>query len=108
MEPALGKQARSQQLVQMAGLWQQNPWVNQFQYTKLMMELLDIREADYLLKTPEQFQQEMQQRQESAMQAEQAKEQSKVQGKMTAQSQKSQDDLTRDLMLEAVKAGAVA
>ncbi len=67
MEPALGKQARAQQLVQMAPLMQQNPWINQYQWTKTLLELADVREADQLMKQPQQFQQEMQQQQKAAM-----------------------------------------
>jgi hypothetical protein len=82
MEPALGKQARAQQLVQMAGMWQENPWVNQYQFTKLMMELLDIREADYLLKQPQQFAQEMQQQVQQQMMMKQQEEQFDAEGKI--------------------------
>jgi len=67
MEPALGKQARAQQLTQMAPLMQQNPWINQYQWTKTLLELADVREADQLMKQPQQFQQEMQQQQQAAM-----------------------------------------
>ena len=73
MEPALGKQARGQQLVQMAPLMQQNPWINQYQWTKTLLELADVREAEQLLKQPQQFAQEMQQQQQAAMMAEQLK-----------------------------------
>jgi hypothetical protein len=82
MEPALGKQQRAQQLVQMAGMWQENPWVNQYQFTKLMMELLDIREADYLLKQPQQFAQEMQQQVQQQMMMKQQEEQFDAEGKI--------------------------
>ena len=67
MEPALGKQARAQQLTQMAPLMQRNPWINQYQWTKTLLELADVREADQLMKQPQQFQQEMQQQQQAAM-----------------------------------------
>ena len=74
MEPALGKQARAQQLVQMAPLMQQNPWINQYQWTKTLLELADVREANQLMKQPQQFQQEMQQQQQAAMKAQQLEE----------------------------------
>ena len=61
MEPALGKQARMERLIQLAGMWKDNPWINQYQWNKTLMELSDIREAQYLLKTPQQIQQEQQQ-----------------------------------------------
>lgn len=66
MEPALGKQFRMQNLIQLFPLMQQSPWVNQHQWIKTLMELADVREADYLLKTPQQFAQEAQQ--QAAMQ----------------------------------------
>jgi len=69
MEPALGKQFRVQSLLQLAPILQQSPWINQHQWLKTILELGDIREADYLLKTPEQFSQEMQQNQKMQMMA---------------------------------------
>jgi hypothetical protein len=88
MEPALGKMQRGERLVQLAGMWKDNPWINQFQWNKTLLELLDIREADYLLKQPEQFQQEMQQQAQQQMQAKQFEEQLETQGDV----QKSQVD----------------
>lgn len=95
MEPALGKQARSQQLVQMAGMWAENPWINQYQYTKLMMELMDIREAEYLLKNPQQFAQEQAEAQKAAMMAEQQTAQFETQGKIAKSQVDSQGRLTQ-------------
>lgn len=117
MEPALGKQFRAQQLVQMAQMWMQSPWINQFQMIKTVMELLDIREADMLLKSPEQFQQEMAQQQKTEMMAEQMKgrgkqeiEQTKIQGKLLLGQQEhmKESDLAEkgfvhDMALEAIK-----
>jgi hypothetical protein len=80
MEPALGKAARLQQLMNLAQIMLQNPWINQYQWWRTIFELGDIREADYLLKTPQQYQQEQQAMQQAQMmqaqmglQAEQAK-----------------------------------
>jgi len=80
MEPALGKGARLQQLMNLAQIMLQNPWINQYQWWRTIFELGDIREADYLLKTPEQYAQEQQAMQQAQMmqaqmglQAEQAK-----------------------------------
>jgi hypothetical protein len=114
MEPALGKMARSQQLVQMAQMWSQSPWINQFQYTKLMMELLDIREAEYLLKTPQQLAQEMQQQAQQAaqqaMMAEQMKRRYEAEGKLQVSKADFKEDyiladqqFTHDMALEAIK-----
>ena len=99
MEPALGKQARGQQLVQMAQLWSQNPWINQYQYTKLMMELLDVREAEYLLKTPQQFQQEMVQQVRQQMMAQEKAERQKREFEAEGKSAVSKTDFQEDLVL---------
>jgi hypothetical protein len=82
MEPAAGKQARLQQMMQLASVMLQNPWINQRQWWKTIFELGDIREADYLLKKPEQFQQEMQQQQQQAQMAEVQKQQLETGGKL--------------------------
>lgn len=117
MEPALGKANRAQNLVQMAQLWHNNPWINQHQYIKTMMELMDIREADFLLKTPQQFSQEMQQQQKAAMMQQQAEtqgkqtlEQTKTQGKLKISEQDFAEDtiladqeFRHSMALEAIK-----
>ncbi|MFX0194533.1 MAG: hypothetical protein ACFFCW_00300 [Candidatus Hodarchaeota archaeon] len=95
MEPALGKQARMERLIQLAGMWKDNPWINQYQWNKTLMELGDIREADYLLKSPQQFQQEQQQMAKMQMMAEQAKQSYETQGKLVV----SQQDFKEDYML---------
>jgi len=121
MEPALSKGVRAQQLVQMAQMWQQHPWVNQYQMLKTIMELMDIREADLLLKSPQQFMQEMQQQQKAQMMAEQMEqrgkqqlEQLKTQGKLAISQQDFKEDSTLahqefgyDMALEAIKQEAV-
>lgn len=61
MEPALGKQFRAQQLIQYAQLWQQRPELNHYQFMKSIMELLDFKDSDRYLKSPEQLMQEQQQ-----------------------------------------------
>jgi hypothetical protein len=67
MEPALGKAARLQQLMNLAQIMLQNPWINQYQWWRTIFELGDIREADYLLKTPQQYHQEQQMMQQAQM-----------------------------------------
>jgi hypothetical protein len=110
MEPALGKQARAQQLVQMAPLMSQNPWINQYQWLKTLLELSDVREADFLLKDPRQFMQEMQQQQQAQMMAEQQKGQIDTQGKLITSDKDFQEELVLnkqehiyDMALEAIK-----
>lgn len=90
MEPALGKFARTQQLVQMAQMWMQSPWINQYQMMRTMFELLDIQETEMLLKTPEQMQQEMQAQVQQQMMAEQAKQRFQTEGKLAVNQQQIQ------------------
>ena len=99
MEPALGKQFRAQQLLQMAGMWQENPWINQHQMIKTIAELLDIHEADSLIKTPEQFKQEREQEQKQEMMMESAKMQAEQQGKMQRDKQ-HQDSKTQQTQMK--------
>ncbi|MDY6834983.1 MAG: hypothetical protein SVY53_09325 [Chloroflexota bacterium] len=110
MEPALGKQFRAQQLVSMAGLWQQNPWINQYQMQKTLMELMDIRESEYLLKQPQQMMEEMQQQQEAQMMSEQMMKQVETQGKLAIEQTKfqgkmalSEQEFRQDMVLEGIK-----
>jgi len=110
MEPALGKQFKAQQLVQLAQMWGQHPWINQYQMLKTVMELMDIQEADLLLKSPQQFMQEMQQQQKSQMMAEQSKVQSEVQGKLVTsdkdfkeQIKLNEQEFGYDMVLESIK-----
>jgi len=114
MEPALGKQFRAQQLVQMAAMWAQNPWINQYQFNKTMMELMDIREADYLLKQPEQFMKEIESQAQQQMMAEQAKQRFETEGKLVVSQQDFQEESAlaeqefgHNLALEALKLEAV-
>ena len=117
MEPALGKQARADRLVQMAGLWAQNPWINQRQFHKTIMELMDVREAEQLIKTPQQMQEEQQQaaqqaaqQQQMALQAEKLKQQFETEGKLRVSDKDFKEELTVneqefgfDMALEGVK-----
>lgn len=117
MEPALGKQFRVQNLLQLAPMVQQNPWINQHQWMKTIFELADIREADYLLKTPQQFSQEMQQQQKQQqdmmkmqVMVEKMKKQDEVKGNLV-ESQKdfiedtalNEQSFRHDLVLKAIE-----
>ena len=111
MEPALGKQARLERLVQFAGMWKDSPWINQYQWNKTLMELSDIREAEYLLKSEQQMQQEQQQAAKMQMMIEQTKQQYETQGKLQISQQDFQEDTRlaeqehqHDMALEAIKA----
>lgn len=99
MEPPLGKQARYQQMIQLASVLLQNPWINQYQWLRTIFELGDVREAEYLLKKPQQFAQEMQQNQQAAMMAEQMKQRYETEGKLIT----SQKDFTEETALSEQK-----
>ena len=110
MEPALGKQARMERLVQLAGMWKDNPWINQYQWNKTLMELSDIREAEYLLKKPQQFQQEMQQQAQMQQMAEMQKQQYETHGKLAVSDQDfkeeyqlNEQEFGHNLVLEGIK-----
>ena len=55
MEPALGKQFRAQQLIQLSGMWQQSQFLNQYNWMKTIMELMDIQNTDQYLYNPQQL-----------------------------------------------------
>jgi hypothetical protein len=110
MEPALGKQFRAQQLIQMAQMWMQSPWINQYQMNKTVMELLDIKEADQLMKTPQQMQQEQMQAVQQQMMAMQQQQRGEVEKKMTeiggkakADSQLSEQEFRQELILKSIE-----
>jgi hypothetical protein len=92
MEPALGKQARMQQLMQLAPIMLQNPWINQYQWWKTILELSDVREAKQLLKQPEQQMQEAQQQAQQQMMAEKSKQQFETEGKIVTSKQDFGED----------------
>lgn len=60
MEPALGKHFRAQQLIQYAQMWAQSPYLQQHQFMKAILEMLDFSDTDKYLKSPEQVAQEQQ------------------------------------------------
>lgn len=110
MEPPMGKQARLQQIMQLAGLMLQNPWINQYQWWRTVFELGDIREAEYLLKKPQQFAQEMQQNQKAAMMAEQMKQRYETEGKLITskqdfkeETQLNEQEFQHDVVLAAIE-----
>jgi hypothetical protein len=113
MEPALGKQAQMERLIQLAGIMKDNPHINQNQWIKVLMELGDVREADNLLKSPQQMQQEQMQQAKAQMMMEQQKKSYETQGKLSVSKQDFQEDTAlseqgfeHDMALEAIKAVA--
>jgi len=97
----------------MAGMWKDNPWINQYQWNKVLMDLMDVREAEYLLKTEQQMQQEQQQMAKMQMIAEQQKQMYETQGKLKVSQQDFMEETQLagqeheyDMALEALKAVA--
>jgi hypothetical protein len=82
----------------MAGMWQENPWINQHQMIKTIAELLDIHEAESLIKSPEQFQKEKEDQQKQEMMMEGAKMQAEQQGKMQRDQQHQQSKMQQTQM----------
>jgi len=84
LEPALAKESRIQTLLQYASMWAQDPYVNQYEFKKSILELLDMVNPDKYLKSPQQVQQEMQQayEKEVAMKMLPAQTQAQAQTKM--------------------------
>lgn len=86
MEPALSKEYRIQQILQLAPILQQNPLINQQQWLKTIFELGDIREGESLIKTQEQLQQE----QQMQMQMQMAAQRQQIEGQAQLESLKKQ------------------
>ncbi len=99
LEPALGKQFRAQQLIQYAQMWQESPFLQQHQFMKAILEMMDFHDSDKYLKTPEQVQKEMQQQAQQAAQTEMMGMQ--AQDQMSAKA--SQRELTRDVVKGLMK-----
>jgi len=70
MEPALGKLFRAQQLIQYAQMWQQSPYLQQYEFMKAVLEMMDFHDSDRYLKDPRQVSFEQQQMVQQSMQAE--------------------------------------
>ena len=97
MEPALGKQMKLQNLVQLYPLLSQSPWLNQQQWIKTILELTDIKEADFLVKTPEQMAQEMQQQLKSTIEGLKLRKQMEAESQMMIARGETQKDLTQSI-----------
>ena len=69
MEPALGKNARMQQLIQYAQMWQDSPYLQQHQFMKAILEMMDFHDTDRYVYPEEMIQQKQQQQQQQAVQA---------------------------------------
>jgi len=60
MEPALDKPFRINQLLQLSQTWSQDPSVNQYQFKRAIMELMEMMEPDRMLYTEEEVQRKSQ------------------------------------------------
>lgn len=95
MEPALGKHFRAQQLIQYAQMWQQSPYLQQHQFMRAILEMLDFHDTDKYLKSPQQVASE-----QAAMMQQQIQLQL---GQMQMQDQMAARDDERTLQREIVK-----
>ena len=94
MEPQLIKEARIQSLLQYSQMWQEDPYVNQYEFKKAVLELMDMVNPDRFLKNPQQVQQEQQQRLEQQMKFEMAK----LNVPKEVQASKNQGDIAKALL----------
>ena len=99
MEPALGRQFRAQQLIQYAQMWQDSPYLQQHEFMKAIMEMMDFHNSDKYLKSPEQVQQEQQQAMQQQAQAQMM--QAAMQDKMAEKS--DERGMMRDVAKQLVK-----
>ena len=99
MEPALGKQMRAQQLIQYAQMWQQSPYLQQYQFMRSIMELLDFHDPDRFLKNPQQVAMEQQQAMQQQMQMQMAG--MAMQGQL--QQKQQEGELVRDVVKALLK-----
>jgi hypothetical protein len=99
MEPALSKGSRVQNLMQLSTVWQQSPWLQQNEWMKAIMELMDMPDTDRFLKSPQQLQQEQKAQIEQAAMMELGK--AALSDKMSAS--QSQRELQRDVVKGLLK-----
>ncbi len=67
MEPALAKEFRLNQLMQLSTQWQQDPTVNQYEFKKAIFELLDWAQPERFLTDPDVVARQQQQAQQMQM-----------------------------------------
>lgn len=99
MEPALGKQFRAQQLLQLAQIWQQDPTLQHYQWKKSILEMLDYQDSDRYLKTPEQLMKEQQQ----AVQMQMMTAAQEVEGEMKVEQLKGDLDIQKEVVKGLMK-----
>jgi len=67
MEPALSKENRIANLLQLSQLWQMDPYVNNYEFKKAILELADMPQPDRFLRDPRMVAQMLAQQQTQAL-----------------------------------------
>lgn len=99
MEPALGKQFRSERLLRLAQLWAEDPTLQHYEWKKAILQLMDMHDTDRYLKTPEQLAREQMQMKQEAITTQLAA--AALQDQMSAR--QSQRELQRDVVKGLLK-----
>ena len=99
MEPALGKHMRAQQLIQYAQMWQGSPYLQQYQFMRSVLELLDFHDPDRYLYNDQQVGQMQQAAMQQQMQTQMAG--MAMQGQI--QQQQQEGELIRDVVKSLLK-----
>ena len=103
MEPALGKQMRAQQLIQYAQMWQGSPYLQQFQFMKAVLEMLDFPNTEKFLRDDQQVQQMQQGQEQKQMQMQMAGMAMQQQQQLQLQESNQQGELIRDVVKSLLK-----
>ncbi len=99
MEPSLGKHFRAQTLLQYYQIWSQSPYLQQYEFMKSIMEMMDFYDTDKYLKTPQQVSQEQQQMMQQQIQMKALE----LQGKDHLAASQSKRNLERDVVKQLMK-----
>ena len=99
MEPALGKMHRATQLIQYAQMWQGSPHLQQYQFMKAILEMLDFQDADRYLVSPEEIAKQQASQQQGAIQ--QAVQQATLQDNLKSNEQNR--EIEGKMLLEMLK-----
>jgi hypothetical protein len=103
MEPALGKQMRANQLIQYAQMWQGSPYLQQYQFMRAVLEMLDFPNTDQFLRNDQQVAQMMNQQQQQQMQMQMAGMAMQGQQQGQLQSAQQEGELIRDVVKSLLK-----
>ncbi len=98
MEPALAKESRIQNLLQFAQAWQGDPYVNQYEFKKAALELVDMVNPDKFLNDPQQVKQQMQQQAMQEMMSKIAPTQIQTEGNKEIADMKAKVDMAKALV----------